>query len=212
MPYYKENNLLFIHIPKTGGTSLEEYLKQTTQQTLYSIGDFNNILFEQFQIKTVSLQHLTYEEIYNYKDMLDIDFNDNLKIITIVRNPYDKLISGLFFNNLIDENTNNRDVYNIIKTYIYSDCYDNHNKPQYTFLTYNKDSNNIIPNITIFRTETLKQDLHNYGFHDFDLNFQMNSKNIKRDKYINYLSSKSIKLINNFYKKDFELFNYKMMV
>ena len=28
MPFYKELNLLFVHIPKTGGTSFEDYLKK----------------------------------------------------------------------------------------------------------------------------------------------------------------------------------------
>lgn len=208
MPYYKDINLLFIHIPKTGGTSLEVYLNNNSNQTLYSICTDNNILFENYNIRTVSLQHLTYKEIYDYKEMLNVDFNEHLKIITIVRDPYDRIVSGLFFNDLINENSTAPEVYQVIQKYIYQDCYDNHNKPQYEFLIDN--NNSIIPNIAIFKTETLTPDLRKYGYDDFNLNFHSNKKNIKKDKYANYLNNDSIKLINEFYKKDFELFNYDM--
>ena len=210
MPYYKDINLLLIHIPKTGGTSLEQYLQKKSKQTVYSIFNSNNILFEKFKMKTPSLQHLTYKEIFEYKDILNVDFNKDLKIITIVRNPYDRIISDLFFNDLINENSTPNQVYEVIQKYISQDCYeyDNHNKPQYEFIIDN--NNSIIPNITIFKTETLTPDLRKSGYDDFNLNFHNNKKNIKKDKYANYLNNDSIKLINEFYKKDFELFNYDM--
>ena len=36
MPYYSNINVLFIHIPKTGGTVIEEAIQKKTKQTLYS--------------------------------------------------------------------------------------------------------------------------------------------------------------------------------
>ena len=97
MPYFKNNdiNLLFIHIPKTGGTSLEQYFSDKYSiplniKSLYS-DRINNLLFNS------SLQHLTYNTIFKNKDILDIDFLNTLKIITIVRNPYTRIIIDLFF-------------------------------------------------------------------------------------------------------------------
>jgi hypothetical protein len=208
MPYYKDIKLLFIHIPKTGGTSLEYYLQKKSPQTLYSLFNKNNVLFEKFNLKTSSLHHLTYKEILEYKDMLDVDFNENLKIVTIVRNPYHRIISDLFFWAIIDETSTMQEVYEIIKNYINRNIYDNHNKPQYEFII---DNNNcIIPNITIFKTENLIENVKNYGYHDFNFNVNVNRKNVTKDNYDKYLNNDSIKLINEFYKKDFELFNYDM--
>ena len=49
MPYYKEKNLLFIHIPKTGGNSLSEILLTikgtefvTTHNDLSAFGNIEN--------------------------------------------------------------------------------------------------------------------------------------------------------------------------
>lgn len=202
MPYYKEKNLLFIHIPKTGGTVIEDKIKKKYNQTLYS-GHTNRLL--DFPYNTKSLQHQFYTTIYKFRDKLNINF-DNIKIFSVVRNPYDRIISDLFWCNLIKKDYTSNQVYDIIKNhYLYRDDIDNHNQPQYKFLV---DENcKLIKSIKIFNTETLNKsndDLNKYiGF-----NIDIKQDAVNKD-YSNYLNKDSISLINNFYKKDFELFNYK---
>jgi len=205
MPYYEDDNLLFIHIPRTGGTSLENYLKRKYKQTLYGFASWplrgNGLL--PGEVGKSSFQHLTYNSIYKYRDVLKVNFNDNLKVISIVRNPYDRIISDLIhmFSNSCSFS------YEVIEEYLYKDMYslklhhgiDNHNIPQYKFLT--DENENIIPGVKIFRTESLTRELKEYGFIDYE------GKDTKYT-YSDYLSEDSIELITKFYKKDFELFDY----
>ena len=99
MPYYPNKNILFIHIPKTGGTVIEDEIKKQYNETLYS-GYSNNIL--EYPYNKISLQHQLYTTIYKYKNILNINFN-NIKIFSVVRNPYDRIISDLFWYNLIEK-------------------------------------------------------------------------------------------------------------
>ena len=91
MPYYKEINTLFIHIPKTGGTVFEDDLKRKHKQTLYT-GNKNALLPAPYN--EISLQHQTYNTLYKYKENCKIDFK-NIKILSFVRNPYARTISDL---------------------------------------------------------------------------------------------------------------------
>ena len=207
MPYFKNNNinLLFIHIPKTGGNSFELYLSNK-----YDIPLNNNALYDFIENNdninvNSSLQHLVYKDIMKYKDYFKIDLN-NLMIISIVRNPYNRIISDLFWLKKINVNTSKEEVYNIIQKYLHEEC-DNHNIPQYLFIT--DDKKQLINNLILLRTETLNQDITNLGYEDFNIKVNDN-KNIV--DYDNYLNNNSIKLINNFYHYDFLLFNYKKRV
>ena len=208
MPYFKNNdaNILFIHIPKTGGSSLENYFSKKFNIPLNNKSLFMSSIYEKTIIQNniiinTHMQHLTFQTIFKYKKELDIDFN-NIKIITIVRNPYERIMSDLFFIPKINRNTSQEEVFNILQEYVLSDNLDNHNIPQNDFITNcNKE---LINNIHILRTETLRNDMHNLGYTDF---FNHDNSNNKVD-YYKYLNNDSIKLINDFYDYDFKLFNY----
>ena len=208
MPYFNNNyvNVLFIHIPKTGGTSIENYFSSK-----YNIPLNNNSLFDKIDDKTKLnenmiinsvLQHITYNQMVKYNKVFNINFN-NVKIITVVRNPYERIISDLFYFSKINCNTSKEEVFYIIKRYLVSDKYDNHNIPQHIFITDN--DKNLIPNIDILKTENLTTDMNKLGYTDFD---RVDNKNKYKINCYNYLNSQSIEMINNFYHLDFILFNY----
>jgi hypothetical protein len=211
MPYFCNNavNLLVIHIPKTGGTSLEQYFSKK-----YDISLNNTSLWWFLDTKTKhefgleinsSLQHMTYQTIMKHKEFFKIN-ECGLEILSIVRNPYERVISDLFFWKKITKSTSAQDTFSIIQHYIRNDI-DNHSIPQYLFVT---DENCVLlPNITILNTETLRNDMIRIGYVDFDLKCFANLENDV--DYYSYLNNDSIQLINEFYDYDFKLFNYEKL-
>ena len=214
MPLYRNElgaNILFIHIPKTGGSIIEKSInkKKKFTQTLRqygqpTIGMSNKILDPPYN--QASLQHQFYTTLYQYRNKLNINF-DNIKVFSVVRNPYDRIISDLFWLKLINKGTTPQGIFITIKTnYLYRNDIDNHNVPQYKYVT--NENFELYPNIKIFRTENLNED--NKKMNDFlGININIQEKKINKN-YNKYLNKDSISLINEFYKKDFELFNYDM--
>jgi len=201
MPYFKNNttNTLFIHIPKTGGSSIENYLSK-----FYNITLNKNSLISRNQesFERCSLQHLDLSTIMNH---FKIDTN-NLFIFTVVRNPYDRFMSALFFHNLIHPEMATKEILNAAKNCIanideYNLRFDQHFKPQYKYI-------NEKFNVKILHTETLKQDMINLGYKNFLLNSNQNKYKIK--DYSQYLFPDLINLVNDYYQKDFENFGYPM--
>jgi hypothetical protein len=212
MPYFNSNNvnLLFIHIPKTGGSSLDKYFSEKyaiplDTKSLWMFLEDNEK--ERYNIYH-SLQHLEYKTIIKNNSFFNINF-DNITILTIVRNPYYRIISDLFWFSKINENTSKEETYFIIKKYLEDTLLfcDNHNKPQHFFITTHDCE--IIPDIKILHTETLQSDMHNLGYTDFDIKENANSCKVD---YLDFLNQDSINLINDFYDMDFKLFNYDKII
>ena len=208
MPYFKNKdiNLLFIHVPKTGGSSLDTYFSSKfniplNNKSLFHFIKDKQLLNENIKIKS-SLQHITYNQIVKYSKIFNIDF-DNIKIITIVRNPYERFVSDLFYFSLITTDSTKEAVFDMLHNYLISDKYDNHNIPQHTFIT--NDKGEIIENIHILKTESLTNEMKVLGYIDFNI---YDNVNINKVNYYNYLNNESIEIINKFYHLDFILFNY----
>lgn len=218
MPYFNNISVLFIHIPKTGGTSVEKYFSSK-----YSIPLNNDSLYGTCKDINISLQHMTYNDIvtrcFKYTKKIqpinsiyiNKQLEPNIKIITIVRNPYTRIVSDLFHFNLITINSTKEQVYAIIINYTNTTNkfkYDNHNIPQYNYIL--DDMNIVNPNIHIMKTETLTEDMIKLGYTDFNIHENTNKHN-NNINYYNYFNQKSIMHINKIYKNDFEYFNYTIL-
>lgn len=219
LPWSGEN-VLFVHIPKTGGTSMEMYLKKRARNKMSLFSDFG-------YLNGVSAQHLTLSTIYQEMENKNEAFpqaSKISKIITIIRNPYTRLMSELFHIKRIQSDTTPDEVTQIIKHvfHIYQNdntIYDGHLRPQYQYLI-NPNTNELYPNIIIVHQETLNEDMRKLGFIDFSehsnigAHRQASSKESSQQHtyhetdYQELLNDESIRLINDFYDKDFELFHY----
>jgi len=219
MPYFKNDkvNILFIHIPKTGGTSITDYLSnkyiiKLNNQSLYgTIRNIDNseLTDKQFEIKInikSHMQHMTYQQIYKYSNDFNIDFN-NISIITVVRNPYERIISALFYEDKINIESTPEDVFDILNTFLFTKNPDNFNEPQYLFIT--DENKELIPNLKILHTESLANDMADINYTDFEVYHNVNPD---KTDYYKLLNNDSINLINQIYDIDFRLFNYNKII
>lgn len=87
-----DHKCIFIHIPRTGGTSIEERIwpNQRDPETLWMgfIDKYHN------KYQTGGLQHLLARQI---KEEIDTNIFNSYWKFSVVRNPWDKIISQYFY-------------------------------------------------------------------------------------------------------------------
>lgn len=221
--------LIFIHIPKTGGVSTEEYLQSyygyKRNAFLFNHG-FGTYL-DKFNSKYTIYPQMHYplfrvvDELFKNK----IEVNNSWTIFSIVRNPYNRFLSELFF----DENKSNGFRYNYftlpenqrgrylnqcmdiyLNNDIYNNYHSNHTLPQYKFF----ENTNL--NYKIFKLEDgLENALIQLGYDaKGKIKHFLNSFKyigVPRPNYNNIYTPYFIETINNMYHQDFQQYNYKML-
>ena len=81
MVYCEERKLLFVHIPKTGGTTIEREMDCVCSSKGYGVKAGK------------AMQHYTCNEYHK-----NVPFTDDYWKFSIVRNPYSRFISDFFYN------------------------------------------------------------------------------------------------------------------
>ena len=215
----KVNNIVFIHIPRTSGTYIEKCLKNKfnfNTKKPWWITDLEHLfgVLKLSKNKYLTLQHLTlYEMIQNNF----VNINTTNYIFTVVRNPYDRIISvynrsfkHISFDEFLLKVETIISNYNFDNNYVEPDYEENFPYiiknlqnckyfiiPQYYFICNNKKNLFEKPIIHVHKYEDLTE-LNNI----LNLNLKMHYKN----KSI--LTKKQKERIASIYKIDFEKFNY----
>lgn len=197
------NKTIFIHIPKTGGTSIEEYFFPNYDEFLYLKYNRNKAI--KGDVKHADVNNI----IPRSGDLTQEQFDAYYKF-TCVRNPWDLVASYfVYHNNMLPGRFENiKNIFNPKN----SEQLNHYNRwvryqlrPQLDWIT--KDDQVIVDKIIRF------EDI-NKGFQEVlsDLNLSGSlpfvNKSEGRKNYSEYYDDEAIEIVANHYKKDIEHFNY----
>ena len=171
---------IFIHIPKNAGTSIETY----------------------FANGSVRIQPSKHADIYEIKRKFKNSYK-KYKKFTVIRNPYDKMVSWYFYlKKNLGENYNVIEFNEWIKDpskFWHADDPVGYLKPQFEWID---------DTVEIIKFENINKELNNFFGEIISLPISNKSN---RNHYLEYYNKESLNIIYNRYKKDFKKFNYKKL-
>ncbi len=171
MQFFKNDNLAFFHIPKTGGTSFRKFLKRY-------LGEWEWIH-----------KSTNHEPLSIKKEIMGSKLFNNISIVTIIRNPVDAVVSfytalyspalsakGKLRSHVIKKSPHLKEIYGLpFNKFV--DWYIN-SKKIYSYDEYLLIDGKIPNNLHIIKLETLKEDANKIL--NEELKFNINVNNIRR--------------------------------
>lgn len=195
MPISHSKQCIFVHIPKNAGTTIERCMGMQNSESLYSTR--KNKKYK------VCPQHLYAAEILELMPNASEYF-----WFTIVRNPLDRLVSEYHYiksTKCAASKFASLDFSNFVnclhlpaaeRAFIF----DRHLEPQVNFIQG-------VDNIEIFKFEQLNACFKMLQ-HKFHIPFFAHDRRSIREDYKNYYTASTEELVREFYKDDFNVFEY----
>ena len=186
------NNIYFVHIPRTGGRFITDLFKINKHHVR-----LDSFIFWKGQ----EVPHLTYPHYEIFLNFLEC------QKFTIVRNPVDRFVSAINDYYILNEKTiekmfMNQETFNMyINNYIVNENNGNWFVPQINFLNYD---------VKIYRFEDgFEENLFKWIFDNLNIKINTTMMNNYNSKIKNIdLTNKQKQFVENYYYKDFKILNY----
>lgn len=88
--------LIFVHIPKTAGSSFSKFLESNLIGAWLPAGDLKNFQAKKAEEFDYLAGHFTVSEVYEWSRSSGFDLS-GVKFVTAIRNPFDQLLSNLSY-------------------------------------------------------------------------------------------------------------------
>lgn len=201
--------LLYIHIPKTGGTSVFTYLEPRAVDVAL-VRETGDDTWQNISLHHVTLATILHEAAAGNPQFAAVRTVTDAVMAT-VRHPCMRMVSTLFFWHLIRPDHTPDQVYEVIAMVMrhYTKdptVWDGHFRPQCEYVC--DAQGELYPGIVVLKQESLVADLAAHGYPDFACHALPNPYQVPESRYMSYLNRASLDVIYQWYAHDFAWFHY----
>lgn len=190
MPIFLKNKIVFIHIPKTGGSSIQEQLISSGDELLFWSPEFK-------KVNTHTPQHSTFSEL-KQMNLLPSGF----KIVSCIRHPFARYISQYNYKRTFQNFE--CDIHEFTEWFFNDsdNITDNHNLSMFEYLK--NDEGEVDKSILLIKFPNIKEEF------EAITGIRLDKHEMNSTKYITNLPEEIKEIVYNKWKDDFEKFDFKI--